>query len=395
MNLLHVITTMNPKFGGPGQGIRNYEYGLRNLKVHRDVLCLDLPAEVDAWSEGDLRIIALGKSSTKWYYHPKLKEWLRSHLQNYDAIIINGIWLFHSYAVISVIDEFRAKGINCPKVYIMPHGMLDPWFQKDKSRKLKALRNEVYWRIIEKKVINEADGLLFTCQLELELARTTFNGYHPKKELNIGYGIAPPPLFSEKYLDAFYSKTQLDKKEPFLLYLSRVHEKKGLDLIISAYDKLLQENKDLPNLVVAGGGIETKYGQQIYNTVMASPELKSKVHFVGMLQGDAKWGAFHACRAFILPSHQENFGIAVAEALACSKPVLISEQVNIWKEIKTSGSGIVENDSLDGVRRLLISLLSLSEVEYQKLCKNARWAYEKYFDVKQTAKNLVEAISSN
>jgi glycosyltransferase involved in cell wall biosynthesis len=72
-----------------------------------------------------------------------------------------------------------------------------------------------------------------------------------------------------------------------------------------------------------------------------------------MLEGDAKWGALHGCEAFVLPSHQENFGIAVVEALGCGRPVLISDKVNIWREISENGAGLVEEDSVEGTARLL------------------------------------------
>ena len=74
---------------------------------------------------------------------------------------------------------------------------------------------------------------------------------------------------------------------------------------------------------------------------------------MGMLSGAAKWGALYGCEAFVLPSHQENFGIAVVEALACGRPVLISDQVNIWREIVEDGAGIAEADTEEGVEKLL------------------------------------------
>ena len=80
-----------------------------------------------------------------------------------------------------------------------------------------------------------------------------------------------------------------------------------------------------------------------------------------MLTGHAKWGAFYGAEAFILPSHQENFGIAVVEALACGKPVLISKQVNIWHEIIEGGGGLVEEDTTAGTLRLLESWQRLSK----------------------------------
>jgi glycosyltransferase involved in cell wall biosynthesis len=93
--------------------------------------------------------------------------------------------------------------------------------------------------------------------------------------------------------------------------------------------------------------------------------VSDRVHWVGMLLGDAKWGAFAACDAFILPSHQENFGIAVAEALACGRPVLISDQINIAPEIAADGCGLVEPDTVAGTIRLLERWLALS-LEHRK-----------------------------
>src|SRR5450631_275465 len=84
------------------------------------------------------------------------------------------------------------------------------------------------------------------------------------------------------------------------------------------------------------------------------------VSFPGMLSGDLKWGTLRAAEIFILPSHQENFGIAVVEAMACGTPVLITRPVNIWREIEASGAGLVDEDTLHGCSRLLERWLSLT-----------------------------------
>jgi glycosyltransferase involved in cell wall biosynthesis len=76
------------------------------------------------------------------------------------------------------------------------------------------------------------------------------------------------------------------------------------------------------------------------------------------LRKSEKWGVLYGCEAFVLPSHQENFGIAVVEALACGKPVLISDQVNIWREIVEDGAGIAEADTEEGVVKLLKKFLN-------------------------------------
>jgi glycosyltransferase involved in cell wall biosynthesis len=340
MKILHLIPSANPIIGGPIQGIRNYQNDLVDLGVHRDLVTFENPEDIKLWQFPEsLNLIGLGKSHTSLQYNKNLVPWLKKHIYNYDYIIINGIWSYHSYATLKTLKwlkKYKSEFL-LPKVFIMTHGMLDPWFQKDKSRRLKAIRNFFYWHLIEKKVINSAEGLLFTCEEELLLARTTFIGYRPNQEINIGYGIEAPPSQSENMKIAFQKNCTLDSKEPFLLFLSRINPKKGLDLLLKAYQQLVLEPEfsiKLPSLIIAGPGMETEYGQKLLDYIEENPKVKAKVHFVGHLSGDAKWGSIYGCEAFILPSHQENFGIAVAEALACCKPVIITNKVNIYREIE-------------------------------------------------------------
>ncbi len=379
---------MNPTVGGPCQGIRNIIPILANQGIINDVVCLDKP-DSSYLGKDPFIIYALGPAKTSLYYSSQLIPWLETNIQNYDTIIVHGIWQYHSYSVRKVIDKLKRQKKLIPKVYVKPHGMLDPWFQKAKERKWKAIRNYIYWELIEKKAINEADGILFTCQTELELARETFRQYKPKQELNIGYGIQEPPVFVQSMQKAFFEKCKTLNGKPYILFLSRIHEKKGLDLLIDAYQKLLEEN-DIPDLIVAGPGIDTAYGQKVLNFVNSSLLLQKKVYFTGMLVGDEKWGAIYGCDAFVLPSHQENFGIVVVEALACSKPVLISNQINIWREIEEAG--LISDDNCQSVTHMLRTFFSLKAEEKELMSHQARRTFEKYYDVKITAQQLINAI---
>lgn len=268
----------------------------------------------------------------------------------------------------------------------------------------------MYWKIVEGKVINNADGVLFTSDEEYHLAQRTFSPYGPKKEFIIGLGVAEPP----PYTPSFAQSCPKLMDDTFILYLSRVHEKKGVDLLIKAYAEIvgkIRQNtsveqlpgetegkvlfrREFPKLVIAGPGLETSYGQKIQDIVLASPGLKNNVFFPGMLTGDAKWGAFYRCEAFVLPSHQENFGIAVVEALSCSKPVLISKKVNIWREIASSGGGMTADDTYAGTKSLLTNWFNASNEAKQAMEQNARACYEKHFAVGPAAVKLLEAINS-
>lgn len=415
MNILQVTASMDPVSGGVSQGIRNTIPELEKLGIHNEVVCLDAPGAPYLAKDGFI-VHALGPSKGAWQSGSNLIPWLLANLSRFDTIIVNGLWLYHGMAVRKALKQYKQsrkgkdKQQKMPDLYIMPHGMLDPYFQKAKGRKIKAFRNWLYWKLIESKNVNEATGVLFTCESELLLARQTFQPYKPKKELNVGYGIAAPPAFDQSFSKAFLAKNAALNNCRYFLFLSRVHEKKGVDLVLQAYAEILRDVtiqkveflngnnesgiKAFPKLVIAGPGIDTVYGDAMKKLVLGNQLLKDAVFFTGMLSGDIKWGAFYACEAFILPSHQENFGIAVVEALACGKPVLISNQVNIWREIDQDIAGFIEPDTLEGTRRLIDRFLSAGSLEKKNLRINALTCYKRNFTSKAAAEKLFAAIKN-
>lgn len=382
LKILRVIPSMNPSYGGPCQGIRNCVPELLNLGVETEVACLDAP-DSEYLGQDNFLIFALGPAQTAYSYTKKLDSWLLKHISEYDGIIIHGLWQYSSYGTFYIWRKLKKRRVNVPKLYLMPHGMLDPYFQQAPERRLKALRNLIFWEAFEKHVINGVDGVLFTCEQELLLARTTFQGYHPRAEENVGYGIQQPPEQADSQLKAFLGQCPEAIGKSYWLFLSRVHQKKGLDLLIKAYRIHYEQNEDIPVLIIAGPGMDTSYGAHLKKLADGLP-----VYFTGMLQGDAKWGALYGAQTFILPSHQENFGIAVVEALACGTPVLISEQVNIWREIIEVGAGLAEADTVEGTTKLLQSWLNLSEEQQMSKQKKAFKAYQQYFTTGAFGENL-------
>ena len=401
MKILRVIASMDPTHGGPAQGIRNSIPEMLKLGVSNEVVTLDDPAAVFL-SIDSFPIHALGPASGPWNYSAKLIPWLLKNLNTYDVIIIHGLWLYHGFAVKKALQLFKRKEIAnsmTPNLFVMPHGMLDPYFQSASGRKIKAIRNWIYWKLIESKIVNTATGVLFTCEEELFLARKPFRPYHPKREINVGYGIIEPPSSTPRMKQAFLEKCSIPAKRPYFLFLSRIHKKKGADILIRAYVKLIKSNLSdfenlLPALVIAGPGLETDYGKSLRRIIAENPEVESLVFFPGMLEGEAKWGAFYNCEAFTLPSHQENFGIAVVEALACKKTVLISNKVNIWRELKASGGGIVADDNEKGAWELLKSWQEMTIKEKRDMANNARACYEKNFAIGPNVGRLKNAINN-
>lgn len=261
MKVLHVISSMNPVQGGTCQGIRNSIPEMQKMGIENEVVCFDA-TDAEYLGKDSFVIHTLGKANNPWGYNEALIPWLNNNFHSFDVVIINGIWLYHSYATYKAWTAYKKINKKHPKLFVMPHGMLDPYFQKARDRKLKAIRNLIYWKLIEKNVINNVDGILFTCEEELCLARESFKPYHPKKELNVGYGIQPPPPYSEKMIQAFSAKAIGWTNKPFLLFLSRIHEKKGVDLLIKTYLKLEAEVQYLPQLIIAGP-LNTVYSEEM------------------------------------------------------------------------------------------------------------------------------------
>jgi glycosyltransferase involved in cell wall biosynthesis len=269
--------------------------------------------------------------------------------------------------------------------------MLDPWFKR--TYPLKHLKKWFYWPWGDYRVLRDARSALFTCEEEKRLARESFWLYRcNERVVNLGTGAPVGEPQSQRAL--FEEKFPEVRGKHCLLFLGRVHVKKGNDLLFHALAQILKSGNapELANwhLIIAGPN-DHPYGQEM-KALATQLGLGDRVTWTGMLTGDLKWGAFHRAEAFVLPSHQENFGIAVAEALACRVPVLISNKVNIWREIEQDGAGLIENDDIEGATKLLTRWLGLSSSEREAMRARAATCFAERFHVDQSARSLIAVL---
>lgn len=164
-----------------------------------------------------------------------------------------------------------------------------------------------------------------------------------------------------------------------MLFLGRIHEVKGCDLLIEAFARVAGRERGL-HLVMAGpdqNGLRRRLQAQA-----RSRGLTDRITWTGMLSGEQKWGAYRTADVFILPSHSENFGRAIVEALSCGVPVLTTDKVNIWADIVQAGAGMVDCDTASGTVALLHRWLNLSRDEADCMRSRARALFERDYEAR-------------
>lgn len=391
MKVLHVIASVDRRAGGPIEGVFQLAAARAAQGHETHVACLDRPG--DPWvASCPVRAFPLGirdvsypklRRLVPWLrygYTPHLLPWLRHHAPEYDMVVVDGLWNYSAFAARRALSGGRVPYV------VFTHGMLDPWFRK--TYPVKHMIKQLLWWFSEGPLLANAQATLFTAEDERVLARGAFWPYRCNERV-VSHGIADLTDDPQPQVEAFRAAVPTLGHRKFLLFLSRIHRKKGCDLLIEAFAKLAPSQPDC-DLVVAGPDQEG--WQKTLEARTHALGIAARVHWPGMLTGDAKWGAFRACEAFILPSHQENFGIVVAEAMAAGRPVLITNKINIWREVQAEGAGLVAEDDEGGICDLLDRYFVLPPGKKKLLGAGARQCFLRNFEIGQASARIDEAL---
>lgn len=334
LKVLHVIPAVAQRYGGPSQAV--FEMCRAVQRQGTDVLI----ATTDADGPGSLPV-AVGKPidyrgtrtiffhrqwSRRFGYCLPLAHWLGGHVENFDVVHIHAVF---SHPCLAAARACRKRGV--PYV-VRPLGSLDPW-----SMAQKPIRKRLMWHMAAGPMLRGAAAVHYTAREEQQLA---------ERSLGIGHGfVIPLGIETEKLGDAMPAELFRGSHaslcdRPYILALSRIHPKKNLELLLDVFLSLAKRPEFEPwRLVIAGDG-EADYVRSL-QTFARERGGADKVLFPGWLGGAEKSSALQSAALFALTSHQENFGIAVAEALARGVPALVSEHVNLAPEIAGHGLGWV------------------------------------------------------
>lgn len=281
------------------------------------------------------------------------------HVPDYDLIHIHAVF---SYATAAA--AYYARKYQVPYI-ILPHGMLDPW-----SLSKSWLAKKIYLMLVEKRNIEQAAAVHFTAEDEL---RTCFSFRGSKFVLpcllDLGELQMSPPKGS------FKGKHPEMKDKTLILFLSRIDRKKGLDLLIAALARLALRRDDFL-FILAGSGDET-YERQV--TLMINKAgLTARTVRTGFVDGVEKAALLADADIFVLPSYQENYGIAVVEAMAAGLPVVISNKVNIHNGIAQAGAGLVVSLHVGELAEAIVRLLEEPSLRASMGKRAQRLIQEKY-----------------
>jgi len=377
LKVLHIIASARKESGGPIEGLTQSVIYRQKLGQYIEVLTLD-PEDSNFLKDFPCKVNGVGPVPKKYGYTPKLKEWIVKNAHRFDVAVIHGLW---NHA--SVGGWQGCVKANLPYV-LFTHGMMDPWFKK--AYPLKHWLKQLFW-IIQGPALKHASEVLFTSEEEKKLAQGVFWGFnYTPRVVSYAAGDAIEP--SSKALEEYNQVILSLEDKPYLLYLSRIHEKKGCDLLLEAFAKAV---KRAELRLVMAGPCQDDYIETLKELAIKL-NISDRVHWVGMLKGELKAAAFKKAEAFILTSHQENFGIAVAEALAYGKAVLISNQINIWREIEKGGAGIIDSDTIEGATSIIAKWEDMSIEERRQMSLSARKVYVENFTVKAGAEDLTDAL---
>jgi glycosyltransferase involved in cell wall biosynthesis len=347
VRVVHVVPAISQRFGGPS----NVPGLVRCLASHGvDATLLTTDADPEERLEVPLneRVVRDGvayrfhhawRVSGRYGLAPSMLADLRRSLAACDLVHIH--WLYN-FSCIAAARAAVAAGV--PFV-VQPRGSLDPLMFR-KNRLLKR----VYLDTVGRPLLTRAAAVVFTAEQERQLAQ-----YAPRRP----EWIVPNGLDMANYQDlpprGTFRAEFPEVDGPFLLSLGRLSRQKGLDLLLRAFERIAAVRPDL-RLVLAGPDHE---GYEAHVRAMVRQlDLERRVLFTGMLTGRHKLAAFVDADLFVLPSYFENFGAVIIEALACGLPVVISDQVNIHRELSAAGAVTVVACSVDSVTAGIESALA-------------------------------------
>ena len=379
LKILQIIPSISLVYGGPSQMIRGLSAALAKLPVGTvsqvtvittdsngdvDEAPLEVPLGEPVQQDGYEIIYFRCSPFRRYKFSTALLSWLWANAHHYD--------IAHIHALFSPVSTAAATVCRWRKLpYLMrPLGTLDP-ADLAKKKQIKKL----YAGLLEKPNLAGASAIHFTTELESKVSER-FGVSTP--DVVIPLGVALPDLPDRTTAQAsIRQQFGIPAERPIILFMSRIDPKKGFDLLLPALERLHAQNRPFHFLLCGANPQDRDYENSIREKIKASP-WASWATLNGFVSGELKAQILSAADLFVLPSYYENFGIAVAEAMAAKLPVVISNQVHIWPVIERDSAGWVVPTDVDALVTALDKALGEADERSQRGQNAQRCAKENY-----------------
>lgn len=346
LRVLHVTTSMSAARGGPTVVVRDTMRALKRCGVAVDVATTDdetdatrLHVPLDRFVPIDgQRIRYFPRQTGKYGFSRPLLAWVRANVREYDLVHTHGLFTFAPLAA-----AWCARGARVP--YVMaPHGVLDTWGMRNKSRLAKA----VSIRVVEGPLLRSAAAVHFMTPLEQSrAARLPLAG----RPVVLPAGVVDLDASAEDELEPLASPALAGR--PMILYLARIHPIKCVDVLLRAFAALGDSDAAL---VIAGDGDPSFVAS--LKQLAAGLGLGERVQWVGFTGGARKRWLLSQAALFVLPSASENFGVAAVEAMHAGLPVIVTSGCGLASFVADREAGIVTDGSVEALRSALARLLA-------------------------------------
>jgi glycosyltransferase involved in cell wall biosynthesis len=346
MRILQIVPSISLIYGGPSQMVLGLSKALAAEGVEVTILTtnsngdagqppLDVPLGIPVPQDGYQVIYFPCSPFRRYKFSLDLLRWLAGRSGDYD--------LAHIHAIFSPVSTAAATVARSQKLpYILrPLGTLDPADLR-KKRQLK----QIYGSLLERPNLAGAAAIHFTSEEECKVSERFGT---KTKDLVIPLGVDIPDL---PPLGQARQKFGIAGESPLLLFMSRIDPKKGLDLLFPALERLLNEGVPFHFVLAGSNPQDPEYEKQIRKEIETS-KLAKCTTIAGFVSGESKLALLQDADIFVLPSYYENFGLAVAEAMATGTPVVISDGVYIWDDIQKADAGWVSKMNVKSLTAIL------------------------------------------
>lgn len=371
LKVLHVIPSVSRSEGGPSYAVFAFAHAANLAGVETAIVTTG----DERGGDSEIDCLCFHRNFQPYKISFSLRRWLNQHIGEFDLVHIHALFSYSSWAAASAARKHRVPYV------IRPLGVLNRWGLTNRRRLLK----QVWLRFVEAPILRRAAAIHYTSDSERDEAALLGAKIAQLRSFVIPIPVDQMSAVSGQRSDEFLQSYPKARGKKIVLFLARLDEKKGLDLLLQAFADVKREHGDSV-LVIAGDG-PRQFVERLHRQA-GDLGIANDTIWTGFLSGPQKAAAFSAAQVYVLPSYSENFGIAAAEALTFGVPTVLSDQVAIAADAAAAGASIMVRPDAMEIARAIKQLLKDPSAR-ETLGRNGKQFAQRSFSTERVSEQLV------